>query len=58
MTEFDEKLCDERHKNIEHLLEKIDKSVNVLFNRLNWFYVVAIGTLASAISAIIISCVR
>jgi hypothetical protein len=49
-------LCDERSKNIEKLLAKIDKSVDTLFNRLNWFYVLTIGALATGIASFISGC--
>lgn len=55
---FSKQLCDERHQNVEKLINKIDKSLDLLFVRLNWFYLLAITTLISAISAIFISCFR
>jgi hypothetical protein len=58
MNEYSRDLCDERHEHISVMLEKIDKKTDTLFSRLNWFYLVAIGTMASAISAIVISCVK
>jgi tartrate dehydratase beta subunit/fumarate hydratase class I family protein len=58
MNEYSRDLCDERHERISVMLEKIDKKTDTLFSRLNWFYLVAIGTMASAISAIVISCVK
>jgi hypothetical protein len=58
MNEYNRDLCDERHAHISCMLEKIDKKTDILFSRLNWFYVFAIGTMASALSAIVISCIR
>lgn len=49
-------LCDERSKNIEKMLLKIDKSVDTLFSRLNWFYIVTIGALATGIASFVIGC--
>jgi hypothetical protein len=46
--------CDERHKHTETLLNKIDKSIDTLFARLNWFFILTITTLASALTSILI----
>lgn len=54
--EYNKGLCEERHKNIERLLMKIDENTKILFGRLNWFYVLAIGSLVAAVSALITSC--
>lgn len=56
--EFNKEACEERHKNLHLTLERVDKNVDRLFARLNWFYILAIGTLASAASAIIMSCMK
>jgi hypothetical protein len=54
-TDFNRELCDERHKNIEGMLTKIDKNVDTLFIRLNWFFILAIATLVSAGTSIVLS---
>ena len=53
---FSERLCMERHKNIELLLNKVDKNIESLYARLNWFYVIVITALVGAVSAIGVSC--
>ena len=55
-SDYNKELCDERHKNLLEMLAKIDKSVVSLYNRLNWFYLIAITTLISSISAVVLSC--
>jgi len=48
--------CDERHKNTEQMLNKIDRNITTLFGRMNWFFILAIGTLTSALTAVVLSC--
>lgn len=45
----DRSFCNERSANIEKWLNKIDKNIDRLYTRLNWFYVITISTLAAII---------
>jgi hypothetical protein len=56
--EYNKEACEERHKNLHETMSRVDKNVDRLFARLNWFYVLAICTLASAVSAIVLSCIK
>ncbi len=49
--EFNKDLCNERHKNVELMFGKIDKNIESLFGRLNWFYVIAIITLVGVVAS-------
>ena len=49
-----ERFCDERHKGIDGVLVSINDNIKTIYGRLNWFYVMAIGTLASGLSSLII----
>ena len=42
-------VCDERHIALEKQLKKIDKNMEILFKRLNWFYIITVSTLAAVI---------
>jgi hypothetical protein len=53
-----EKLCDEKHRNIDEGLKDIKESINDISKKLNWFYILVIGTLISALSAVVMSCVK
>lgn len=50
--EYLKELCDEKHKNIDRNVEDIKKNVNLIFIRLNWFYVIAITTLGGVLVSI------
>ena len=52
MTDFNKELCDEKHRNLEELVKTINTSIQSLYTRLNWFYLIAITTLVSSLSAI------
>ena len=56
--DYSRDLCNERHEHISVMLEKIDKKTDTLFSRLNWFYILAIGTLISTCTAIALSCIK
>jgi hypothetical protein len=46
----DMKFCDERHSHIDNWHKDIKDDIKSLFSRLNWFYLIAISTLAVAIA--------
>lgn len=50
---FSKDLCDERHKTVEMMFSKIDKNIETLFNRLNWFYVITISALVTAVASLV-----
>lgn len=50
MNEFNRELCDERHRALAEALHEIKENTNKLFNRMNWFYILAIMTLAGVIA--------
>jgi hypothetical protein len=45
--QFNKDLCEERHKMIQD-------NIKTLFNRLNWFYIIAIATLVSSLANLIL----
>lgn len=54
MDEFNKDLCNERHKNIDALITKMDKFIDTIFSRLNWFMVTAIVALLTALIDILL----
>jgi hypothetical protein len=46
----DAKFCDERHAHIDEWHMEIKQNINALFSRLNWFYLIAISTLAVVVA--------
>jgi hypothetical protein len=58
MTDFNKELCDEKHRNLEELVKTINTSIQSLYTRLNWFYLIAITTLVSSLSAILFSTLK
>jgi hypothetical protein len=50
----DSKLCEEKHKAIDEWKEdfnlRVERDIQALFNRLNWFYVIAVATLAATVA--------
>lgn len=46
----DAKFCDERHKVLDEWREDFKHDIRSIFVRLNWFYVIAIATLAAAVA--------
>ena len=59
--EYNQALCDERHKNVElqnaqtqtiikEFKVETKDAIKQLFNRLNWFYIIAIATLIGIVA--------
>ena len=57
MDGVSKELCNERSGNIEKGIVSINENIKTIYNRLNWFYIMAIGTLASGLSSLIIGIV-
>lgn len=49
--------CDVFKVELKEHLTDIKDNIKTLFKRLNWFYIVAIGTLASSLGSIVLSVV-
>ena len=58
MNEFNIEVCNLQHKGIDEKLEGIETKIDLLFNRLNWFYVLVITCLGGIITTVITSCGR
>jgi len=56
--EYVKELCDERHEFIKEKLIGIEGNIKQLFTKLNWFYVLAIGTLFTTLGAVIVEAFR
>ncbi len=56
--EYSKEACEERHKHITMMLEKIDKSIDTLFSRLNWFYVTAIVMIVASSSSLVMTLLK
>jgi hypothetical protein len=52
MEDHDRRFCDERHHEIHLWMAQQKKDMETLFNRLNWFYVIAIATLVSSVMSL------
>ena len=49
MEPYNKELCDERHQNIALMISKMDKLMDTLFSRMNWFMLTAIAALITAL---------
>ena len=69
MSEYNKELCDERHKRADEKFEQISEKFDTLWtklddfrekytNRLNWFYIVAIGALLSMVGNIALTVIK
>jgi len=50
MENYNKELCDERHGNIEKTFSRLFDKIDKVANKLNWFYVITIATLALVIA--------
>ena len=55
MDEYNKDFCNERHDNIDKSLGSISNNVQKLFDRLDKFYIVAIGTLMTGVLTGVVS---
>lgn len=57
--EYNRDLCEERHKNVDRNITDMRSEMNdkfeTLFGRLNWFYLLAIGTMATCIGSLAVA---
>ena len=51
MKEFNEEVCQLKHAGIDEKLEGIEHKIDLLFNRLNWFYAIVITCLGGFVIA-------
>jgi|WetSurMetagenome_2_1015567.scaffolds.fasta_scaffold38899_3 hypothetical protein len=49
MDGYNKELCDERHENVTLMITKMDKLMDTLFSRMNWFMLTAIAALITAL---------
>ena len=57
--EYNKDLCEERHKHVDRNITDMRSEMNdkfeTLFGRLNWFYLLAIGTMATCIASLAVA---
>jgi len=56
MNDFNKEVCNLQHKGIDEKLEGIETKIDLLFTRLNWFYVLVITCIGGIITTVITSC--
>jgi len=63
MEQFNKEVCQIKHTGIDDkldgindMLDKADKKIDLLFNRLNWFYILVITALGGIVATAITSC--
>ena len=47
-------VCDVKHKSVDTNIKEVKVALDELFTKINWFYIIAIATLASSVANLIL----
>ena len=53
MEDYNKELCEERHEKIEETFSRLFREIKDQSTKLNWFYILTIGTLVGIVATFI-----